>query len=617
MAIKQFVSKLFKITDNETQLEMSCVRSFLAANGLIINDSTFWTNYFADLNEDIATAVDQILNNEFQSNEGLLELVEIFEQLVPPTQRKTNGVVYTPEKIKHFIIKRTIIQATPPLICDPACGCGSFLISAAEYMHQKYKLTYTDIISKYLYGVDIDRKAIQKAKVLLSILALMGGEEYSGDFNLLCADMLSVKTTSILKRRCPHGFDCVIGNPPYVRYRNMDEASKINLREWDTAKGGNVDLYMPFFEVGVKLLHSNGILGYISPNNYLQGVNGRLLRSFFQTIAYDLKIFDFRDTQIFKGVTSYTCVTVINSSSKSSKLRYTRKMENLDLAESQLSVYYYSDFADGRPWRLCENKTDSILRTLESRGKPLSSWRIRNGLATLKNDLFFFVPHRQDNRFYYRTYNGITYKIEKAICIDIVKPNIIKCENDLKKNQEKAIFPYTIINGEAKIISEDFFSLMYPMAYAFLNSYRHLLQARDKGAGNYPAWYAYGRTQGLNNFGRKLLIPYISDKPIAVLNESKTDLFYCGYALFAESTDELRLLKVFLESSAFWFYIKNTSKPYAKGYMAFAKNYISKFSIPVVSSSETEYALSEKDRGKLDEWVWSKFGLVDPEKKNQ
>ena len=87
--------------------------------------------------------------------------------------------------------------------------------------------------------------------------------------------------------------------------------------------------------------------------------------------------------------------------------------------------------------------------------------------------------------------------------------------------------------------------------------------------------------------------------------------------MFAESTDELRLLKVFLESSAFWFYIKNTSKPYAKGYMAFAKNYISKFSIPVVSSSETEYALSEKDRGKLDEWVWSKFGLVDPEKKNQ
>ncbi len=46
---------------------------------------------------------------------------------------------------------------------------------------------------------------------------------------------------------------------------------------------------------------------------------------------------------------------------------------------------------------------------------PLSNWKIRNGLATLKNDIYFFTPIDEDDIYYYRSYEGKTYKIEKSM----------------------------------------------------------------------------------------------------------------------------------------------------------------------------------------------------------
>ena len=164
-----------------------------------------------------------------------------------------------------------------------------------------------------------------------------------------------------------------------------------------------------------------------------------------------------------------------------------------------------------------------------------------------------------------------------------------------------------------QIISEDMLRTHYPKTYLFLAEYRWILENRDKGNGKYPAWYAYGRSQGMNNFGKKLLIPYIAGEPFAVLSMQEELLFYCGYAVLSDSERELRLLKCFLESDAFWFYVYHTSKPYAKGYMALAKNYIINFSIPHLEDSDIDFLLACSDKSKRNEWIWKKYSL-DPQR---
>lgn len=539
------------------------------------------------------------------------DVIELFEALTPSNRQKKYGVVYTPKSIRNYITEQCITSRKPPFVIDPSCGCGSFLLSAAVGINRKYGLSYSEIITSCLYGVDIDEVALYKARLLLSLLARLHGETSELNFHLIRGNFLNPEVIVKLHEMNPLSFDCVIGNPPYVRYRNMDKASKMYLNHWMTAQGGNVDLYMPFFEAALQILKPGGQLGFITPNGYLQAINGKNLRKYLSNQNKAVKIFDFRDNQLFKGVTSYTCITFIYGNNIP-RIYYAR-VSGENFKNIKFSTYSFQQFSDTKPWRMINNYTDKIIECLENSGRPLSSWRINNGLATLKNDVYFFTPNREDDNYYYRMYKGKEYKIEKDICIAVAKPNILKDENDLAQNSEQAIFPYVRKDKNSiSLISETDMKVYYPFTYNFLLSCRPSLEARDKGNGNYPAWYAYGRTQGMNNFGKKLLFPYMAGKPIAILSINPELLFYCGYALFSEDVDELCIMKKFLTSKAFWFYMYNTSKPYAKGYMSFAKNYLVRFSIPELSASEKKFLLSENNVDAVNAFIWHKYG-IDPQ----
>ncbi|MCM1225894.1 MAG: N-6 DNA methylase [Clostridium sp.] len=605
MNIKQLVNKLMKISNDVTSIEKALVYSFAGIITVDINNSKWLKRYLSDVDYSVVDKVNIITDKKLSLN----ELIAIFEMLVPQSEKKEKGIVYTPEIITRYIVSNTLNCDSIPTVLDPSCGCGAFLVAAIEYMHKKYLVSYSDIVSSYLYGVDVDSNAIDRVKSLLSLVVLMHEEEEKCDFHFICANTLDKKTFSRLKKLCKKGFDCIIGNPPYVRNKNMNDNTKSFLSNWVSSSVGNVDLYIPFFEIGIKLLSDNGKLGYISPNSYLQGVNGRSLRKYFASEQYHVEIIDFRDSQVFENVTSYTCITLINKGISTDIIKYFRLNEANTLEQHTFSEYRYADFPDGKPWRMRESSIDEVIHKLESSGTPLSNWKIRNGLATLKNDIYFFSPTKADNKYYYREYNGKSYKIEKNVCIRVAKPNIIKSEAELEQKMEIAIFPYTHTDSTYQLIEEDIFQSSFPEAYKFLTEYKSILLNRDKGHGNYPAWYAYGRTQGMNNFGKKLLIPYISGSPVAVLSLDPDVLFYCGYALLSENIEELKILKVFLESEAFWYYIFHTSKPYSKGYMAFAKNYIVNFTIPELSEKEKAYLLASHTQKEVNAFIWGKYNI--------
>ena len=611
MNAKNIIKALNTYSNNTSEIERMIVYAFLKKSNIGYNNSSILNDYLSELG---STLCDKAIEF-FGRTDVVLSLdliVELFEQIVPEGEKKEKGIVYTPREIKEYIVSSVCRTNNAPTVIDPSCGCGAFLVTAAQYIHQHFNISYSDVISQNIFGIDIDDGAIIKAKLLLELLACVNGDYGEKSFNFLCANALNPKTISNVRKWQPEGFDCVVGNPPYVRFRNMSDESKKFLKHWSSADTGNVDLYMPFFEVGMSLLKKGAVLSYITPNSYIQAVNGRKLRTFLSLQNHPITIVDFRDAQVFKNVTSYTCITTIDSSLNDTTIKYVRLNEEQTLDKHSFSEYQLSAFENGAPWRMRETDIDSIIQKLESAGNPLSKWKIRNGLATLKNDIYFFTPSKEDDEYYYRIFNGVEYRIERNICIKVAKPNIIKTEQDLIDKTEIAIFPYELKKNVFMVIDEDEMMVKYPCTYRFFVDHKRVLQKRDKGKANYPAWYAYGRTQGMNNFGKKLLIPYIAGEPIAVLCLEEKMLFYCGYALISDNEQELRILKCFLESDAFWYYIYHTSKPYSKGYMAFAKNYIINFSIPSISKVETEYLLSNPQKEDLNKWIWSKYGIADP-----
>ena len=611
MDAKNIIKTLSVYSKKTTDIERMIIYAFIKKESISYNNSKILYEYISGLNPELKEKTVEVFD-KLKNSLSLDCLVELFEQIIPNDIKKKKGIVYTPDKIKEYIVEQVCQTESAPNVIDPSCGCGAFLVTAAQYIHRKFGLSYTEIISKKIYGIDIDEESIQKAKILLELIACANGEYKPKTFNFICDNALKPETISKALEWQSGGFDCVIGNPPYVRFRNMTDDSKGLLCNWDSANAGIVDLYMPFFEVGLSLLKKGGILSYITPNSYIQAVNGRELRKYLINQNHSIAIVDFRDAQVFKNVTSYTCVTTVDTSKMGNIIKYVR-INNVDTLENHnYSEYRTELFPDGTPWRMRKNDIDAIIEKLETSGTPLSNWKIRNGLATLKNDIYFFTPSKEDDKYYYRICNGVEYKIERSICIKVAKPNIIKDEQDLINKTEIAIFPYLLKNNTFIVIDEREMSSTYPGTYKFFVSQKNILQQRDKGKGNYPEWYAYGRTQGMNNFGKKLLIPYISCEPIAVLSLDEKLLFYCGYALISDDEQELKILKHFLESDAFWYYIYHTSKPYSKGYMAFAKNYIVNFSIPELSKDEKDYLLSNPLKEEVNLWIWEKYGINNP-----
>lgn len=597
-----------KYSDNEIALNKLVVSSFVRSHHLHVVESCYLADFVAKeqdgLDEDI----------ELLSVNCVLEdVITIFELAIPQTEKTTNGAVYTPRYIRNYIVEKLLPSVKKNfadcLCADIACGCGAFLYTLMEALRQRTSLSCKSII-RHLYGVDISAVSIGRAKILLALAALEKGDVIEdADFQLVCGDSLIYDFMSMSGVCDNGGFDLIVGNPPYVRSKNIDIATKDNLTCWSTSKIGNADLYIPFFEIGVGLLNEDGQLGYITVNTFFKSVNARALRKYFSENRFSLTILDFGEQLVFKKKLAYTCLAFLSKKHRDD-IFYAKA--NLDGVRMQKHFGYskirFDKLDNHRGWNLNNLEVLENIRLIENAGETLGSkYIIKNGIATLANDVFIFRPTKVDEMFYYLKKDGVEYPIEKGICRNIIKPNILKTEMEIPDKEEKIISPYDIENN---VISETYFVHEYPCAYHYLSNYRKILDARDKGEGNYEAWYAFGRTQAISDTGRKLLFPYMSDLPHFVYTSQKDMMIYCGYAIYNESEKELLFLKRVLESSVFDYYMKNTSKPYATGYYSYAKNYVKNFGLYPFTDEQKRYIMSLHSKKEVDEYIENVYGVA-------
>ncbi len=609
---KKFQKIIQQYIENEHLVNQMIVTTFVAKNTIKVEHNRLIQNLLLEETHPDYLEIANLF--PFFSFE---ELIEAFEVAIPSKDVQTNGAVYTPKIIKDFIIFESLQNLQQPLEvilgADIACGCGAFLYSLAVTIHKRTNKTIESIIEEQLYGLDINPSSILRAKILLSLLALSKGEDKEAlDFQLYVGNTLDFDWKVVEAVKENGGFDLIVGNPPYVRAKNIDADSKKLLKKWQVTKSGNPDLYLPFFEIGYKNLNDKGVLGYITVNSFYRSVNARSLRTYFEGYQVSLKIIDFGHEQIFGKKLAYTCLCFL-SRTKSQEIYFTKSSSKSlsSLEETDFTPISYRTLNAHRGWLLNNPKAIENIQRIEACGTPLGKlYSIKNGIATLSNDTYIFRPLEEDDGFYFFEKNGKNYQIEKGICRDIIKPNILKYEHEIPNLKEKVIYPYSNGISPLSLIEGDFFQSNYPSTYEYLLDFKDKLAKRDKGKGNYGAWYAFGRTQALTDKGLKLLFPYMAKQPYFVFTNQKDMLIYCGYAIFSESESDLLVLKKLLESKVFDYYMQNTSKPYASGYYSYAKNYVKNFGVYELSSEEREYLLGEESKEEVDKFFEEKYKII-------
>ena len=314
----------------------------------------------------------------------------------------------------------------------------------------------------------------------------------------------------------------------------------------------------------------------------------------------------------FEDVTTYTCITLIEKSEKKS-FEYSLIDEKDKLRNFHKLKFSKINFnnLNSKKWRLLNRDDRENIKKLESIGRPLKDVvNIHVGIATLKDKLYFIDSSRQEKRCYVKEFNGRKFLIEKKITRPVRKISSIQNEGHLRHDKRRIICPYIVKNGKATIIPENKLKTKYPKCYDYFLSIKDELAKRDKGKKKYPAWYAYGRCQGINLFGKKLLTRTFSNKPRFILDENENSLFCNGYAIFQKKESlDIRVLQKILNSAVMDYFARKTSVDLEGRYQCYQKNFIESFNIPHLSEKDVKFLKDEKNIRKISEFMIKKDGL--------
>lgn len=266
---------------------------------------------------------------------------------VGQAHRKEQGIYYTPTYIVDYIVKNTVsellkdkkIDVKKIKILDPACGSGSFLIKAFDYMQKNlangeealqhrldsqgsYSIK-TEILKNNLFGVDLDNKAVEITKLNLLLKAAEKFRKLPKELdNHICWGNSLIEDDSVSEHafkwvgEFQEGtFDVVIGNPPYVDIKQLDpKIVKYLFENYNTVEN-RMNLYSTFVEKSLSLLKEGGYFGFIIPNSILYNESYTKIRKLLLSNTNLKKIVRLPDN-VFEGVKIETVILIYKKTQK-------------------------------------------------------------------------------------------------------------------------------------------------------------------------------------------------------------------------------------------------------------------------------------------------------------
>lgn len=359
------------------------------------------------------------------------------------SKRKEMGIYYTPTYIVDYIVKNTLGEIVAKTksgedlrkitVLDPACGSGSFLIRAFETLREAYakknggdtqlltenvSKNANDILTKNLYGVDLDIKAIEIVYLnLLLRAATQPGLLPMLSDNIKRGNSLISGTKEEMEAQFgPHwkekkhpfnweeefksvmdsgGFDVVVGNPPYLllQPQNTEDGVLEYIKKNFTVAQYKIDDYHLFLERGISLLKDDGILGFITPNTYLMNIYTSNLRKYILNNCRILQIISI-PLEVFPDASVDTSIIIVQKerNEKKRKENNTRILlvNNFKEAPSEIRTIKQETFFQNENSIFnigASKKNTGVLEKISSDTSLLGSIaRISFGLQTLSKD---------------------------------------------------------------------------------------------------------------------------------------------------------------------------------------------------------------------------------------
>ncbi|MCK4588956.1 MAG: N-6 DNA methylase [Nanoarchaeota archaeon] len=364
------------------------------------------------------------------------------------SRKKKEGIYYTPNYIVRSIVDNTLLPLLRNkggldkiTILDPACGSGSFLITAFKLILESkdVNLTYdkkVNLIKNHLFGIDKDPKAVEITKLNLC-LSLIEEKDHDKPLPDLKPNVVLGNSLTEFESIRPHNkFSIILTNPPYGADFSDKEKKEIK-NIFSEIYGGEIESYALFYYMALKYLKEGGYLGFITPDTWLTNKSFYKLREYFLKEGVITKIID--TYKPFPHAKDVRCHVIILKKIKKSAPGLGVKITHIDpytcrKLEPKIKKEYLVDWSyfkkrGKQTWHPYQNEHErKIVRIITKNSESLDiNYDVIYGLRTGDNKKYKVktktnIPLISGNNFDQYNFKKIEYYLKRGKFDKVVEP---------------------------------------------------------------------------------------------------------------------------------------------------------------------------------------------------
>lgn len=409
------------------------------------------------------------------------------------------------------------------------------------------------------------------------------------------------------------GFDCVIGNPPYMNIQGITASQElckpIYERNYSEMAQGSYDLCNLFVKLSVNICAPTGVCSYIFPHKFMNTDNANVFRRWLTDNQYISRMVHFGAKKVFSDANTYTCICEF-SPRKAEAIDFyrfggknnIRKLHNLPFNRVEYGDMLNNGNLYGtNQWIMCGSPVEQSVfnKIYEYEGRLGNIFSIAQGIATSDDKLYVSenIEERQGTYIIKVQKTGNVYEVEKRYFRPFLYGKQVHRYSPLA-SQWLVFFPYDVADGNATLAPLDSLEDKYPLTYSYVLDNETHFKARERGKkGNAEGWYAYLYPKNLTTFDKPKLVSMeiCSSCPNVTVDNGKfchTTKVYNWQKKDAADKRSMEYYLAIVNSNLMWWFLKLTGDTLGGDARTFKTNYLNPFPLPTDVSDEQEKALA-------------------------
>ncbi|WP_131127017.1 class I SAM-dependent DNA methyltransferase [Helicobacter pylori] len=609
------------------------------ANSLIFNfplNSKLTIGQTLEFSKNLKAEIKEYKNSVMLYKEGLGEKTKILQNIAKLKSLITNYFIEQHQANKHLKESlKAFISEYGDEVFDLNTAFGMEILKIAR--HNNYRFIPTlESMKPSLIGVEANRLLIKIRECYEILENLRNSKALEWRFEF--PEVLDDEGDFL-------GFDCIIGNPPYIRQEQIKDLKPLLEKQYQDFYNSTADIYTYFFALSYHLLKEKGFNAFITSNKYARAKYGAKLREWLLKKTTLVSYMELNALKVFESATVDTSIIhfIKQAPLKESVFKYYEPTPNdKDDLKSTPHISMKQNALSTESFIFANATLLDLRDKIESVGIPLKDWDIQiyRGILTGANEAFIIPTEKREEILkncddVQKDEKGMS---ERERTIELIKP-ILRGKDIKRYSYEWAhLWVINTHNGYTSALKSKIPPIdieKYPATKAHLDSHYDAIATRcDQG----DTPYHLRNCAYLEDFEKeKIVYGEIVQEPRFYLDNGECGLgyFYAEATSFILTGEHLRYLLGMLHSKLITFAFKTF---YAGGGLGesgyrYKKAFIERLPIPQITEKNQELAdkitdgtkqilaLKEKDpkantqklEKEIDALVYQLYNLTDEE----